>query len=67
MKKILSLILAVFMIASVFAVNVSAETVVGNTDGVNTFDPTTTGGQNINVKVLFWSNTPPPNMQKSRM
>ena len=51
MKKILSLILAVFMIASVFAVNVSAETVVGNTDGVNTFDPTTTGGQNINVKV----------------
>ena len=51
MKKFLSLILAVFMIASVFAVNVSAETVVGNTDGVNTFDPTTTGGQNINVKV----------------
>ena len=51
MKKILSLILAVFMIASVFAVNVSAETVVGNTDGVNTFDPTTTGGQSINVKV----------------
>ena len=51
MKKFLSLILAVFMIASVFAVNVSAETVVGNTDGVNTFDPTTTGGQSINVKV----------------
>lgn len=51
MNKILSLILAVFMIASVFAVNVSAETVVGNTDGVNTFDPTTTGGQSINVKV----------------
>lgn len=51
MKKILSLILAVFMIASVFAVNVSAERVVGNTDGVNTFDPTTTGGQSINVKV----------------
>ena len=49
MKKFLSLILAVFMIASVFAVNVSAETVVGN--GVNTFDPTTTGGQSINVKV----------------
>ena len=51
MKKFLSLLLAVFMIASVFAVNVSAETVVGNTDGVNTFDPTTTGGQSINVKV----------------
>lgn len=51
MKRIFSLVLALIISASLFAVCVNAETVVGDPNGVATFDPTTTGGQNINVKV----------------
>ena len=51
MKKILVFILAIFTVTAVLAFHVSAETVVGKTDGVTDFDPTTTDGQNINVKV----------------
>lgn len=51
MKKILSVILALLLLTATFAVAASAETVIGEGDGVETFDPTTSGGQNINVKV----------------
>lgn len=51
MKKIISLSLAILMIATMLAINVSAERVVGGSDGVATFDPTTTGDHDINVKV----------------
>lgn len=51
MKKNLVFILAIFTVTAVLAFHVSAETVVGKTDGVTDFDPTTTDGQNINVKV----------------
>lgn len=54
MKKILAIILSVAMIATMLAVSVSAadkQVVVGDNGGVTDFDPTTTGGQDINVKV----------------
>lgn len=51
MKKILAIILSVAMIATMLAVSVSAAVVVGDNGGTTDFDPTTTGGQDINVKV----------------
>ena len=57
MKKILAVILAVAMLAAMLVVSVSAqnvmkESVVGGSDGVTTFDPTTTTpGEDLNVKV----------------
>lgn len=51
MKKILAIILSVAMIATMLAVSVSAAKEVGGDNGVESFDPTTTGGQDINVKV----------------
>lgn len=57
MKKILAVVLAVAMFATILAVSVSAknvmkESVVGGSDGVTTFDPTTTTpGEDLNVKV----------------
>ena len=55
MKKFFAILLTVAMLATVLAVSVSAvmyEGVVGGNDGVpTTFDPTTTPGENLNVKV----------------
>ena len=54
MKKFFAILLTVAMLATVLAVSVSAvmhEGVVGGADGVLTFDPTTTPGENLNVKV----------------
>ena len=51
MKKILALILTVAMVATMLAISVSAEKDVGGDDGVESFDPTTTGGQDLNIKV----------------
>lgn len=54
MKKILAIILSVAMIATMLAVSVSAadkQVVVGDNGGVTDFADTTTGGQDINVKV----------------
>lgn len=54
MKKILAIILSVAMIATMLAVSVSAadkQVVVGDNGGTTDFNPTTTNGQDINVKV----------------
>lgn len=58
MKKILSVILALFLLTATFAVAASAETVteavtetVIKDGGVDTFNPTTSGGHDINVQV----------------
>lgn len=54
MKKILAIILSVAMIATMLAVSVSAadkQVVVGDNGGTTNFPTTTTGGQDINVKV----------------
>lgn len=51
MKKILAIILSVAMIATMLAVSVSAAVVVGDNGGTTNFNPTTTDGQDINVKV----------------
>lgn len=51
MKKFLSILLAAALLAAVCAVPVCAETVVGGNDGVTTFDPTTSKGQDLNIQV----------------
>ena len=51
MKRILAIIISVAMIAAMLAVSVSAAKEVGGDDGVTDFDPTTTTGQDLNVKV----------------
>lgn len=51
MKKILAVVLAVAMLATILAVSAGAEQEVGGADGVTTFDPTTTPGQDLNVTV----------------
>ena len=56
MKKIFAILLTVAMLTTVLAVSVSVagvmhEGVVGYPDGTPTFDPTTTPGENLNVKV----------------
>lgn len=54
MKKFFAIFLTVAMLATVLAVSVSAvmhEGVVGYPDGTPTFDPTTTPGADLNVKV----------------
>lgn len=57
MKKLLAVVLAVVMLATILAVSVSAkgnvlkENVLGGTNGVDTFDPTTPAGEDINVMV----------------
>lgn len=55
MKKILAIILTVAMAATMLALSVSAAdtkvTPVGGNDGVTSFDPTQTGGQDLNIKV----------------
>lgn len=56
MKKIFAILLTVAMLTTVLAVSVSVagvvyDGVVGGNDGVTTFDPTTTPGHDLNVKV----------------
>ena len=51
MKKLLAILLAATMFVTVFVTSASADTVVGADGGVETFPSTTTGGQNLNVKV----------------
>ena len=51
MKKILAVVLAVAMFATILAFSAGAEQEVGGAGGVTTFDPTTTPGQNLNVTV----------------
>lgn len=51
MKRILAIIISVAMIATMLAVSVSAEKEVGGDNGVLTFEPTTTPGEDLNVKV----------------
>lgn len=55
MKKILAIILTVAMAATMLALSVSAAdtkvTPVGENTGVTSFDPTQTGGQDLNIKV----------------
>lgn len=51
MKKILAVVLAVAMLATILAVSAGAEQEVGGADGVTTFDPTTPTGEDLNVKV----------------
>ena len=51
MKKILAVVLAVAMLATILAFSAGAEQEVGGADGVTTFDPTTIPGQNLNVTV----------------
>lgn len=51
MKKILTLILTVALLATMLTLSVGAVKDVGGNDGVENFDPTTTGGQDINVRV----------------
>lgn len=51
MKKFSAVILAVAMLAAVLAFSASAAKEVGGEDGVGTFNPTTTGGQDLNIQV----------------
>lgn len=51
MKKILAVVLAVAMFATILAVSAGAEQEVGGADGVTTFEPTTPTGEDLNVKV----------------
>ena len=51
MKKILAVVLAVAMLATILAVSAGAEQEVGGANGVTTFDPTTPTGEDLNVKV----------------
>lgn len=54
MKKFLSILLAAVLLAAVCAVPAFAantETPVGGSGGVTSFDPTTTGGQDLNIQV----------------
>ena len=51
MKKILAVVLAVAMFATILAVSAGAEQEVGGADGVTTFGPTTPTGEDLNVRV----------------
>lgn len=51
MKKILAVVLAVAMLATILAFSAGAEQEVGGADGVTTFDPTTPTGEDLHVKV----------------
>lgn len=51
MKKILAVVLAVAMLATILAVSAGAEQEVGGANGVTTFEPTTPTGEDLNVKV----------------
>lgn len=51
MKKILAVVLAVAMLATILAFSAGAEQEVGGADGVTTFDQTTPTGEDLNVKV----------------
>ncbi len=51
MKKLLAIILAVAVMATMLAVSVSAAEDVGGEDGVETFEPTTTDAHDLKVKV----------------
>ena len=51
MKKILAVVLAVAMLATILAFSAGAEQEVGGKDGVTKFDPTTPTGEDLNVKV----------------
>lgn len=51
MKKLLAVLLTLTMLVTLPAFGASAEKEVGGADGVLTFDPTTTGGKDLNVQV----------------
>ena len=52
MKKFLAILLAAALLTAVCAVPAfAADTVVGDNGGVTSFDPTTTGGQDLNIQV----------------
>lgn len=56
LKKIVSILLAAAMLTAMLAFGASADTVIGSKDeagykGVDDFNDTTTGGQDLNVKV----------------
>lgn len=51
MKKLLAVLLTLTMLVTLPAFGASADNEVGGADGVTTFDPTTTPGQDLNVKV----------------
>lgn len=51
MKKILAVVLAVAMFATILAVSAGAEQEIGGADGVTNFEPTTPTGEDLNVKV----------------
>ena len=51
MKKILAVVLAVAMFATILAVSAGAEQEVGGADGVTDFEPTTPTGEDLKVKV----------------
>ena len=51
MKKLLAVLLTLTMLVTLSAFGASAEQEVGGADGVTTFNPTTTPGQDLNVKV----------------
>ena len=51
MKKIFAIIIAVTMLTAALAVSVGAAKDVGGENGVLTFEPTTTPGQDLNVQV----------------
>lgn len=51
MKKILAVVLAVAMFATILAVSAGAEQEVGGANGVTDFEPTTPTGEDLNVKV----------------
>lgn len=51
MKKLLAVLLTLTMLVTLPAFGASAEKEVGGDDGALTFDPTTTGGKDLNVQV----------------
>ena len=51
MKKILAVVLAVAMLATILAFSAGAEQEVGGADGVTDFEPKTPTGEDLNVKV----------------
>ena len=51
MKKLLAVLLTMAMLVTMLAFGASAEKEVGGDNGVESFDPTTSDGQDLNVKV----------------
>lgn len=51
MKKTMAILLMAAMLTGLFAFSVGAANVIGGNDGVGTFDPKTSDGQDLNVKV----------------